>query len=304
VVERYRPVADNVTNLPHSPASNAERQRRFKARRKAEKAAAVAAASLPAPVTAPVTTTGAVAAQPGNALPLTLPAALAIATVQGGMAIFGLTSVFSGAFWPVISMGVALEFGKLSAIAWLGHGHGTGPFRIVMTTLVAMLMALSSTGSFGFLSNAHIARVTADRATVDSRAADVAARANVQAGALADIDKRIAQIDDMVREATSRGRTKAAVSLLDEQEKRRAALVSERSRMSLVLAGIEIEQTRIQIDRDKLAAANGPITYLSALIGAQPDDVMRWFILVVSFLLDPLAAVLLLAATYSRSTPS
>ena len=34
-----------------------------------------------------------------------------------------------------------------------------------------------------------------------------------------------------------------------------------------------------------------------ALIGASPDNVMRWFIALVSVLLDPLACALLLAAT-------
>ncbi len=41
----------------------------------------------------------------------------------------------------------------------------------------------------------------------------------------------------------------------------------------------------------------GPIKYLTSLIGADPDQVVRWFILVVALLLDPLAVVLLLAAT-------
>src|SRR2546427_353687 len=41
----------------------------------------------------------------------TLAAALALATVSGGFSIYGFTSIFVGAFWPVIGMGVALEVG-------------------------------------------------------------------------------------------------------------------------------------------------------------------------------------------------
>ena len=40
---------------------------------------------------------------------LTLLAALALATVSAGFSIYGFTSIFVGAFWSVIGMGVALE---------------------------------------------------------------------------------------------------------------------------------------------------------------------------------------------------
>ncbi len=48
-----------------------------------------------------------------------LTAALALATVSGGFSITGMTSIFVGAYWPVVGMGVALEVGKLSAVAAL-----------------------------------------------------------------------------------------------------------------------------------------------------------------------------------------
>jgi hypothetical protein len=50
---------------------------------------------------------------------LTLLAALALATVSAGFSIYGMTSIFVGAFWPVIGMGVALELAKLRAVTWI-----------------------------------------------------------------------------------------------------------------------------------------------------------------------------------------
>ena len=41
----------------------------------------------------------------------------------------------------------------------------------------------------------------------------------------------------------------------------------------------------------------GPVRYLALLLGANDQDVLRWFILVVALLLDPAAVLLLLAAT-------
>ena len=53
----------------------------------------------------------------------TLIAALVLATCSAAFSISGLTSIFAGAFWPVIGLGVAFELGKLSAVAWLGHAE-------------------------------------------------------------------------------------------------------------------------------------------------------------------------------------
>jgi hypothetical protein len=41
----------------------------------------------------------------------------------------------------------------------------------------------------------------------------------------------------------------------------------------------------------------GPIRYLATLLGADDQNVPRWFILVVAVLLDSAAVLLLLAAT-------
>lgn len=43
--------------------------------------------------------------------------ALALACVSAAFSIDGLTAIFAGAFWPVITMGAALEAGKLVAAA-------------------------------------------------------------------------------------------------------------------------------------------------------------------------------------------
>lgn len=56
---------------------------------------------------------------------ITLTIALASACVSAGFSIVALTSVFGGAFWPVIALGVVLELGKLRAVALLGMGRGS-----------------------------------------------------------------------------------------------------------------------------------------------------------------------------------
>jgi Uncharacterised protein family (UPF0014) len=82
--------------------------------------------------------------------------ALALACVSAAFSIDGLTAIFAGAFWPVITMGAALEAGKLVAAAWLTeHWHSAPPFlRMVLVTMIGVLMSLNAVGVFGFLTRA------------------------------------------------------------------------------------------------------------------------------------------------------
>jgi hypothetical protein len=56
------------------------------------------------------------------------------------------------------------------------------------------------------------------------------------------------------------------------------------------LAAVEGERRSVEADL-------GPVRYLATLIGADNKTALRWFILVVALLLDPVAVPLLLATT-------
>jgi hypothetical protein len=229
----------------------------------------------------------------------TLTAALALATVSGGFSITGMTSIFVGAYWPVIGMGVALEIGKLSAVAWLGHRQGSASWglKASLAMLVAVLMGLNAVGAYGFLAKAHIASALAGDLAVAGRSADTDARLSMQAGVVADLDRRIAQIDKAVETATSKGRTSSAMALVDNQRKTRADLVAQRTKEARTLASLQVEKAAVDGERRKVEADLGPVRYLATLLGTGDQDVLRWFILVVAVLLDPAAVLLLLAAT-------
>ena len=228
-----------------------------------------------------------------------LTAALALATVSAYFSITGMTSIFVGAFWPVIGMGVALEVGKLSAVAWLGHQRGAASWRLraALSGLVAVLMLLNAVGCYGFLAKANIGhQIEADTA-IGGRAADIEARISVQAGIVTDIDRRLSQIDGAVEKATAKGRTASAMALAEQQRKTRAELVAQRTAEAKALTGLQVEKASIEGQRKVADADLGPVRYLATLLGAGDQDVLRWFVLVVSCLLDPAAVLLLLAAT-------
>jgi hypothetical protein len=229
-------------------------------------------------------------------------AAIAVATVSAGFSIDGLTHIFAGATVPVIAMGVALEIGKLSGVAWLGRRYAAPrPIKVAVTALVGTLMAINAIGAYGFLAHAHLTQAVAGQVAVNANAAAVAAHAQVQAAAVADLDKRIEQIDSAIAETSRRGRTRAALALADEQTRRRADLFSERQEAATKLATLQIDTAAVDGRRDELRADAGPVHYLAALAHVGDETAMRYFILLVALLLDPLAVVLLLAA--AEATP-
>jgi hypothetical protein len=311
-------MTDNITPLrpKAKDPTGARRQARFRKRRKTEvtvRRSASAETPMLAPVAYPTLSPPPLAgrdiAKPaperngGTGITIAaLTAALALATVSGGFSVYGMTSIFTGALYPVIGMGAALELGKLSAVAWLGHRHRSASpaLKASLMMLVAILMALNAIGCFGYLSRAHIASSLAGDLAVAGRGADIEARLAMQAGVVADLDRRIAQIDKAVETATSKGRTGSAMALIDHQRKTRGELVAQRTSEARTLASLQVEKATVDGEKRTIEADLGPVKYLATLLGAGDQDVLRWFTLVVALLLDPAAVLLLLAATSAQ----
>jgi hypothetical protein len=243
-----------------------------------------------------------------------LTAALALATVSGRFSITGMTSIFVGAYWPVIAMGVALEVGKLCAVAALPTLH-RGTLKAALAVLVAVLMGLNAVGCYGFLAKAQIGHQVEGDVAVAGRAADIEGRISVQAEKVADLTKQIADLDAArTIETPSAGnlRTASAINAqaaalaaaaklrAADDERRQAKRTSLADKLTVeakTLADLKIEKASIEGQRKVAEADLGPVRYLATLLGAGDQDVLRWFILVIALLLDPAAVLLLLAAT-------
>ena len=225
---------------------------------------------------------------------VTLAAALGMAGVSALMSVTGLTAIFAGAVLPVMAMGVTLEFGKLTAAWHVSAGYAIGWLRWAgLVTVVGALMLLNSIGVNGFLSRAHLR----DAAPQYDNTVDI--RISTQKAELADLDKNLAQIDDVVAEAVRRGRTAGAMAFANAPQ--RNQLRQERKIAASALIALEIQkQNEVNQRNVTLAEHLGPVGYLSSILGTSTDQTMRWFILAVSLLLDPAAVLLVGAAAAHR----
>ena len=225
-------------------------------------------------------------------------AALGVATVSAGFSIDGLTHIFAGATLPAIALGTVLEIGKLSGVAWLGQRPAASrSIKAAVTLLVGTLMAVNAIGAYGFLSGAHLRQAAADKVAVDASMARVTAKADVARAAVTDLDEQISQIDSAIAEASRRGRSFAAMALAQRQTARRADLFAQRQEAAAKLAAVTTDTAAVDAGRAALIADDGPVHYLAALAHIGDETAMRFFILAIALLLDPLAVVLLLAAT-------
>jgi len=176
------------------------------------------------------------------------------------------------------------------------------PLRLALIALVAVLMVLNSIGVYGFLSRAHIKHPLAGDVTVASKTAEIDARLSVQAGVVADFDRRVAQIDTAIEQTTANGRAKVAMALADQQRKNRTDLVAGRTAEAGKLASLKVQAAGVDGERKAVEADLGPVRYLATVIGATDEVAMRYFILVVALFLDPAAVLLLLAHSRCGAT--
>jgi hypothetical protein len=239
---------------------------------------------------------------------LTLFTALILSLSSAVYSVLGLTAIFAAAFWPIVILGGSLEFGKIVTTLWLHKywNRAELQYKVYLSFAVVILMLLTSMGVFGFLSKAHL-----DQAVPSG---DVAAKVqifddkirtqqdNIKAAraALTQMDAAVDQT--MSRSTTEQGADKAA-NLRRSQARERTALQNDISKAQTEISKLQEQRAPIASEMRKVEAEVGPIKYIAALIyGDNPEanlleKAVRWVIILIVIVFDPLALTLLLAAT-------
>lgn len=235
---------------------------------------------------------------------------LAISAVAIYYSVAGLTAIFAAAAVPIMVMGVALEVAKLVATVWLKQNWKIAPslIKAYLVAAVGILMFITSMGIFGFLSKAHSDQ-TLVSGDVQSKIAIYdekiqTARDNIEANrkALKQMDEAVDQV--MGRSTDEKGADKA-VAIRRAQQKERARLQSEISAEQKLINQLNEEAAPIRAEVRKVEAEVGPIKYIAAFVYGDNTDTnllekaVTWVIVIIVFVFDPLAVVLLLAAQYS-----
>jgi hypothetical protein len=107
-------------------------------------------------------------------------------------------------------------------------------WRLALVAFVFGLAVINATGVFAQLVSAHMGERGAATSAIEAQDATLAARIDVQAHKVADLDRRLDQIDVAIEEATKRGRTNAALSAMEGQRRARGALADSETARPVV----------------------------------------------------------------------
>jgi hypothetical protein len=229
--------------------------------------------------------------------------AIALAGIAAYFSIRGMIVLFPGAPAAIVVMGVAMEAAKLVTVAFLAHQWRLlgGLSRAVLVTLVAGLAAINAAGVYSQLVAAHFGDRIAATSAVEAEASALAARTEVQMQTVADLDRRVGQIDAAIAEMVKRGRTAGALEAIGAQRKLREALVSQRRHEAETLASLKSEAGAVAAKSRQIEVEAAPIMYVAQLMGATTEQAIRLLILLMVLTCDPLALALTAAASRPRA---
>jgi len=253
---------------------------------------------------------------------LTLITGLSLSAIAIYYSVQGLASIFSAAVIPIIVMGSVLEIAKLVNAWWLKANWNRAPFLLksYLLTATLVLMLITSMGIFGFLSKAHSdqSMVSGD---VVAKISLIDEKIKIERDNIDNARSVITQLDDAVnginakgsdREITLRNGTKytrsaaeLALQVRRSQAKDRDRLTKEIETAQAKIVKLQEEAAPIRAEMRKVEAEVGPIKYIAAFIyGDNPDTnvlekAVTWVIIIIVFVFDPLAVLLLLASQMS-----
>jgi len=237
---------------------------------------------------------------------LTFLSAISISIIAAGYSIIGLATLFAGATMPIIAMGTALEVGKLVAASWLYHNWKSDVPKLLKTylfTAIIVLVFITSMGIFGFLSKAHLDQVKPTSGN-NIKIELIDKQINQQQIIIDRAQKTIDQLDKALEVYIEKEFVTKGLKERKKQEEERNALNTAINNASDKIAELTNSKASLQLEQDKIEAEVGPIKYVAELIygeNAQDnfDSAVRIVILILIFVFDPLAVLLLIAANIS-----
>lgn len=234
---------------------------------------------------------------------LTFAVAILLSVIAAYFSIAGLATIFAAAMIPIIVMGSTLEAAKVVSVSWLYRHWDVCPSAIkyYLIVAIAVLMFITSMGTFGYLSKAHIEQsgslgnTSVELTLLEQEIESERRRIDNAQRALASLDRLVAESN-----------TENAINLRQRQAKERKQLVSEISLANSAIKDLSAKALPLRKESIKQEVEVGPIKYIADLtIGDSSQDnlerAVRWVILLIVVVFDPLAIVLLLAANVGFS---
>jgi len=212
-------------------------------------------------------------------------AAFLIAGSAGFFSVFGLSKLFSGAALSVVIMAGSLEFGKLVTAAFLYRYWDKVSIlqKFYLTIATIVLILITSAGIYGYLSNAYqgatvgfekqSTKLLALEERLDNLAED-------KKFLKEDLEFQLSELPDNYRTAKRK--------LREDYNPRIQKVNGEVLDLKSQISDLELQLIDTGVDV-------GPAIYLAKVFKSDVDTVVSFFMLVLIFVFDPLAVMLVIA---------
>ena len=233
---------------------------------------------------------------------VTLIVALSISAVAAYYSIVGLMAIFSAAAFSIAVMGVVLEIGKLVTASWLYQNWKTVPkvLKYYLTSAVVILMFITSMGIFGYLSKSHIdagtntSQVTVKLDRVNSRIAS-------EQKVIDRAERQLENLDKALERYVELGAVSKGLDRRESQEEERLKLTNMVNKSQDKIDEYLDQKSEYELEIKNFEVEVGPLKYISALLYGDDaltflENAVRWVILILVFVFDPLAVLLVVAA--------
>lgn len=258
--------------------------------------------------------------------------ALFVAACGGFFSVKGIGLLFSGSFWATVIMASSLEFGKLMATSFLYRYWNkiNKLLKIYLTCAILVLMGITSLGVFGFLSQAFYST----KSDLDSTQSELTLLENKKSSLSSQItsnNERVQTLTDtrknqennltkVLDQPTSTTVNKSGGLFgKDSQEKvidkksvelKSKSLEGMQSSIFSLESSIEkinntntsllteintLDNSIISLNKQITKSDIGTYKFIAKAFNVDVETVVKWFILFIVVVFDPLAICLLLA---------
>jgi archaellum component FlaC len=236
---------------------------------------------------------------------LTLFVALAISTVAAYYSIVGLTAIFAAEKLAIAVMAVTLEIGKLICASWTFTNWKKCP--VIMKTYfivaVIVLMLITSLGIFGFLSRAHITQ-SSPTSLLEERIERIELKVNQRQTQIKRYQGRLDTLDDALQKYIELGAISKGLAKIGAMDNETNLLKTKIEGLETEIDELTDEKYGMKTELNLAEVEVGPIRYVASMLyddvsESQLEEAVRWIIILLIFVFDPLAVVLVIAANIS-----
>ena len=239
---------------------------------------------------------------------LALTAGIAISAISAWYSIVGLTAIFAGAFWSIVIMGATLEVGKIITATYLYRNWKS--LSLLITTYfisaVMILMAITSMGTFGYLSKAHIEHAS-DSQNIDAKLERIDQMITRERERIVRAERVQSQLDASINSLIDQKYVVIGLEARRKQESERKDIAERIREYQTTIDKLTDEKIPLQQSMRDARREVGPIRYVAELIyGSSDTELMersiRGIIILLVLVLDPLAILLIMVSTH-RAIP-